>query len=484
MDSANYIYVCSSSAEVRRTYHRLEVELERSTRAAKDLTETISKEQKPSSSQARRLALQLIQVHNQSDAYGILRTSCYRIEACAKRLSLSNTLPNDKMLVVAMTNIIFSAYRLSVLELKDLCVFFQHRFGQKFTTWAANNGGNMADQRLVSKFVQPIEASLIDTYLYEIITPTLTNGVASAQRQSLSKPSRKTVPQTTAPSKPSPMTPSQPEKTTGTEIASSASISISKLAPTLPIRIIRPNPRLEIAFDVRTKNPVYSMERLEVHTRSGTVARPEFFEEERLTPEYRSQLCSFICSGYDRGHMAPAADFGSASVKDTFNLCNISPQNHDMNRSIWARLEHWCRQVAKKELLQGGSRKSCVYVITGPVWLPTSSRTADGRGPKLFEFEAIGKGDALIHVPTHFFKVISVLVGENRIEKFACFLVPNLRQRPKTDLEDYIVSWDRLEKITGLQFFPHIVDQKWKDESSKVISTLMKPVNGPDAALL
>ena len=184
------------------------------------------------------------------------------------------------------------------------------------------------------------------------------------------------------------------------------------------------------------------MERLDGTTRSGPVLRPAFFEEKRLLPEYRSRLCSFLCSGYDRGHLAPAADFGPGSVKDTFNLCNVSPQNHSMNRSIWVQLEHWCRQVAKKELF-GGSNKSCAYVVTGPVWLPNTigtSTSGKGQGPQVFEFAAIGQGDSLIHVPTHFFKVVSVVVDHSRIEKFACFLVPNLKQQPKARLEDYVVS--------------------------------------------
>jgi DNA/RNA endonuclease G (NUC1) len=219
------------------------------------------------------------------------------------------------------------------------------------------------------------------------------------------------------------------------------------------------------------------MERLNGNVRSGPLARPAFFEEERLLPEYRSRLCSFICSGYDRGHLAPAADFGPDSVKDTFNLCNISPQNQSMNRSIWTKLEHWCRHVAKKEIV-GGSMKSRVYIVTGPVWLPTGGGTASNNRQRLFEFAAIGKGDSMIHVPTHFFKVAAVVEDNSRIEKFACFLVPNVEQKPNARLEDYIVSWGRLEIITGLQFFPHLVDQQWKEEAMKVICTLMTTTGG------
>jgi len=414
------------------------------------------------------MVVELINLHNKGDLYPILRESCRLIGIYAKSLSLSSTLPNNKELVVSISNVIFASNRLCHAELNDLANLFCGRFGALFFDWTGRDGGNMVDERIVKKLGQPGQSSLIDRYLHEIIKPPITEPAAPKTKFVKSKPRE-------AGSKLRVAMSSQPKQPQRSEFPSSASISIAKLAPILPIRILRPNPRLEIAFDVRTKNPVYSMERLDCSTRSGPVLRPAFFEEKRLPPEYRSRLCSFLCSGYDRGHLAPAADFGPDSVKDTFNLCNVSPQNHNMNRTIWVQLEHWCRQVAKKELVRR-SNKSWVYVVTGPVWLPSTSGTnapVKKRGPQVFEFAAIGHGDSLIHVPTHFFKVVAVVVDHSRIEKFACFLVPNLKQRPEARLEDYIVSWDRLETITGLQFFPHLVDQTWKAEATELMSTLM-----------
>lgn len=48
---------------------------------------------------------------------------------------------------------------------------------------------------------------------------------------------------------------------------------------------------------------------------------------------------------YDRGHMAPAADFAhnDAQYKSTFTMANISPQAPFLNRGIWERLESWIR---------------------------------------------------------------------------------------------------------------------------------------------
>lgn len=244
------------------------------------------------------------------------------------------------------------------------------------------------------------------------------------------------------------------------------------MSPALPIRIFRPNPRLEIAFDVRTKNPIYVMEKMDGVARLKTRERHPFYEEENIAVEYRSRLCSFLQSGFDRGHMAPAADFGADSVKDTYNMCNISPQDQFMNRSIWLKLERWCRKVAESELGNNGSKRKIVQVVTGPVWMPKQQTEQPPGGTHVFEYAAVGKRDALIHVPTHFFKVIVVAIGKH-IQKFACFLIPNQKQTLNAKLEQYLIHWDRLEILTGLQFFPNLVTSNWKEEARMATHSMM-----------
>ena len=232
----------------------------------------------------------------------------------------------------------------------------------------------------------------------------------------------------------------------------------TKLAPTLPIRIIRPNPDLEIAFDVRTRNAIYVLEKLDRggHNLGKDHKRPNFYEERSIEQEaYRSRLHHFKNSGYDRGHLAPAADF-PLQTEDTYNLCNVSPQNHAMNMSIWSQIEEYTRRVSDRSAKAGHE----TYVVTGPVWLPTYQA-----GPSKFEYSYWGLGDppSLVAVPTHFFKVI-VVVGKNstKIVEFACFVVPNTEPNKSKGMHDYIVPWTDLEAVTGLQFFPTLATNEWK----------------------
>ena len=66
-------------------------------------------------------------------------------------------------------------------------------------------------------------------------------------------------------------------------------------------------------------------------------------------------------SGYDRGHLAPAADMGwsAQAMKESFYFSNMSPQEPGFNRGIWKKLEEQVRTWAKAY--------DSIYVVTGPV---------------------------------------------------------------------------------------------------------------------
>jgi len=55
-------------------------------------------------------------------------------------------------------------------------------------------------------------------------------------------------------------------------------------------------------------------------------------------------------SGYDRGHMAPNADFNDTyeNALSTFFIANIWPQNPNLNRVRWLRTENETRRLASE----------------------------------------------------------------------------------------------------------------------------------------
>ena len=248
-------------------------------------------------------------------------------------------------------------------------------------------------------------------------------------------------------------------------------------SPISPIRIFRPNPNLEIAFDVRTRNPVYVLEKLtfldeeKVSATGSSRRRPNFYEETSLPEAYRSRLSHYRNSGYDRGHMAPAADYPHAT-HDTFTLTNVSPQNHSMNLSIWHQLEQWTRRVTKEH---HHHPHTDVYVVTGPLWLP--QRQISDREFQ-FDYPAIGRPPSLVSVPTHLFKVVVVVDNKkDRITKCACFVIPNTQVDPTQELQDYLVNWSDLEIVSGLQFFPQWATESFLEMANAVGSIEMTKRN-------
>jgi endonuclease G len=132
-------------------------------------------------------------------------------------------------------------------------------------------------------------------------------------------------------------------------------------------------------------------------------------------------------SGYDRGHLAPAADMGwsKQSMEESFYFSNMSPQVPSFNRGIWKRLEEQVRSWAIVY--------DSVYVVTGPVLkagLPTI-------------------GPNKVSVPEYYYKVLLDNTGKDK--KAIGFLMANVAG--KGTLESYAVSVDRVEQETGIDFF-------------------------------
>lgn len=73
------------------------------------------------------------------------------------------------------------------------------------------------------------------------------------------------------------------------------------------------------------------------------------FSEDTRCPHPRATHNDYTHSGYDRGHMVPAADRSASisSMKSTFIMTNVCPQVPSLNRGQWKRLEDGCRSYAR-----------------------------------------------------------------------------------------------------------------------------------------
>lgn len=164
----------------------------------------------------------------------------------------------------------------------------------------------------------------------------------------------------------------------------------------------------------------------------GGSERSNKFKVDQKVATGSAKSADYTKSGYDRGHLCPAADmdFNPVAMEESFLMSNISPQAPDFNRGIWKELETDVRTWAKKE--------SKIYVVAGPVF-------KDNLG-------TIGADQVL--VPGYFFKIIYEETDEPKI---IAFVFPNRKSdRPLTD---FAVPVDEAEKLTGFDFFSKLPDE-------------------------
>jgi endonuclease G len=141
------------------------------------------------------------------------------------------------------------------------------------------------------------------------------------------------------------------------------------------------------------------------------------------------------------GHMCPAADnkWDKAAMNQSFLLTNMCPQDEKLNGAGWARLEDKCRSWAQKY--------GDIYIVTGPIFNEPISRT-------------IGK--SRMAVPDAFFKVILCLQGA---PKAIGFVYRN--DSSSQSYRDNVCSVDKVEDITGFDFFSSLPDNIQDDIEKK-----------------
>ena len=178
-----------------------------------------------------------------------------------------------------------------------------------------------------------------------------------------------------------------------------------------------------------SRTPLYSAERLLRANLDAakTLSRKDSFHPESALPARdRAELKDYARSGYDRGHMAPNADFATRSAQaESFSLANMVPQVHANNAGIWAGVENTVRQLA--------TREGELYVITGPAFIGS-------------DIQQIGR----VLVPTHIWKV----VFSPKQQRAGAYLITNDETRAYS-----AVTVSDLEKMVGIELLPGLSQQ-------------------------
>lgn len=161
--------------------------------------------------------------------------------------------------------------------------------------------------------------------------------------------------------------------------------------------------------------------------------------------------------GYDRGHLAPSADFrySKKALSESYFYSNMSPQTPGLNRGRWSDLEDAMRNYCVKE-------NTPLFVVTGGV-------LQEG-------LPQLERGTNRVSIPQHYYKVVLDLEHGRAIG----FIMPNAKC--EYSLQHYICSIDSVEKVTGINFFYKLDDQQEESIESHVDQTAWLPVSKSNEA--
>ncbi len=193
--------------------------------------------------------------------------------------------------------------------------------------------------------------------------------------------------------------------------------------------------------------------RVDPLVQSGTAEQDDYFNY-YPTKKKGEQYDGF---GYDRGHLAPSADFRwfGEAVSESYFYSNMSPQHPDLNQKKWAELESMLRGYVIRNNVP-------LAVITAPVLmadLPKIKQSPNG-----------------LSIPEFYLKIAYDHTNQRAIG----FLMANKELVKPLDM--YTISVDDLEKLTGYNYFPNI-DQSLearynvKDWFSEYDKGSVEPIN-------
>ena len=150
--------------------------------------------------------------------------------------------------------------------------------------------------------------------------------------------------------------------------------------------------------------------------------RKDNFKPDPLLPEHTNIAKDYVGSGYDRGHMMPAADnlCQTQLIQDeSFYFSNMSAQTHRLNAGDWKSLETFTREES--------SLKDSIHVWAGNVG----------------EVKKIGS----VSVPKYCWKVIHI----KKENKWVAYLFENNTSNPD-GFKNNEVTLKEITTLTGFKF--------------------------------
>ena len=184
-------------------------------------------------------------------------------------------------------------------------------------------------------------------------------------------------------------------------------------------------------YDPSERTPLWIAEHLTKSGFAGDAQREylDFIPDPDIPRGAMPKPGDYAKSGFDKGHLAPAADFknSQAAMTEAFQFGNAVPQAPESNRHTWKQLEDATREIAL--------RRGEIFVVSGPIYSQSPRRK-------------LGNS---VSIPDATFKILIDAKGRT----MTGFVVPNSPDVDK-DFRVYQVKIREIEKLTGLNFNPNL----------------------------
>ncbi len=173
--------------------------------------------------------------------------------------------------------------------------------------------------------------------------------------------------------------------------------------------------------------------KISVDILTGAQGRTNDFRADPKVSTGTAEKDDYWYSGFDRGHLAPSADFrwSQKAVSESYYYSNMSPQRPEFNREAWADLENTLRRYVEE-------KQRPLYVVTGPYY---------SEKPKKL-------GDNKVSIPQYYFKTALDYTADTIAG--VAFLMPNAQC--EYPVFSYALTIDSLESITGINFYHQLPD--------------------------
>jgi endonuclease G len=169
----------------------------------------------------------------------------------------------------------------------------------------------------------------------------------------------------------------------------------------------------------------------------NSIACPIAVEQDYFIKEEKSDgTLNYYGFGFDRGHLAPSADFrwSKQALSESYYYSNMTPQRKGFNRESWAEVETLLRRILD-------NNPQNYLVITGPILTDTMT--------------VIEKSINKLSIPDYHYKIIADLSSDS--PKGMAFLMPN--RKCELPASEYVVTIDSIQQLTGLDFFPSLTQK-------------------------